>query len=132
MAFLLETIMKFFLLLTIFTTSSVLADEPKWVLNPEDAGYPLAIVGSALPQKMGERAQYKMAELSARKEFAANKSVYIETIQKSYADNEGNTDFESRGYLNSGGLYNFSALNKVEEWKDPDSGELFLLYVLEK
>jgi hypothetical protein len=108
-----------------------LASEPDRVLNPDSADYKFSIVGSAMPQKMGDRAQIKMAEMAARKEFAANKSTYIETKQTSYRDSEGNTDFQSDTYLNSAGLLNFSTMSKIKEWKDPNSGELFFLYAIE-
>lgn len=118
-----------FVLLSTFSLSA-LAKEPEWVMSPESLGYSVAIVGSAMPQKMGEKAQYRMAEMSVRREFSENKSTYIKSIQNAYTDSEGNSHFESNTYTNSSGLLNFSHLTKVKEWKDPDTQELFLLYVI--
>jgi len=88
-------------------------------------------VGSAMPQKMGERAQYKMAEMAARKEYFANKDTYIKTSQTSHTDSTGQQSFESNTYVNSSGLMSFSHFSRLNEWKDPDTQELFLLYVIQ-
>lgn len=122
--------MKYFCLLLMLVSFFALSDEPAWVINPEASGYPVAIVGSAMPQKMGEKAQYRMAEMSARQEFSANKSVYIKSAHRAYEDSVGNSDSNTNTYLNSSGLINFSALSKVKEWKDPVTKELFLLYAV--
>jgi hypothetical protein len=122
-------LMKKLIYISLFISSLCIA-EPEWIFNPDKAGYPLSIVGSAFPQKMGDRAQYKQAELSARREFSANKSIYVKSIQKEYTDSDNNSHFESNSYLNSSGLIDFSSLEKVKEWKDPKTGELFLLFAL--
>jgi len=107
-----------------------LADAPDWVLNPSEAGFKFAIVGSAMPQKMGERAQYKMAEMAARKEFFANKDTYIKTTQTAHTDSTGKQKYESSSYVNSSGLISFSHFSRLNEWKDPETQELFLLYAI--
>jgi len=123
--------MKFiFLFLSVLSANS-LAEMPKWVLNPGEAGYKYAIVGSAMPQKMGVRAQYKMAEMAARKEYFANKDTYIFSAQDSYVDSTGNKNYASSTYINSGGLISFSQFTKINEWTDPGSHELFLLYIIQ-
>ena len=123
--------MKFiFLFLSMLSVNSF-AEMPKWVLIPGEAGHKYAIVGSAMPQKMGVRAQYKMAEMAARKEYFANKDTYISSSQVSYTDSTGNKNYESNTYINIGGLISFSQFTKINEWTDPDSHELFLLYVIQ-
>jgi hypothetical protein len=101
---------------------------PDWVLSPESAGFQYASVGSAMPQKMGNRAQYKMAEFAAKKEYATNKNVYINSQPKQYWDTDDHAYFESDSSQYVGELIRFSHFSKQNEWKDPESGELFLLY----
>jgi len=108
----------------------VFASEPDWVLSPEKAGYDIAIVGSAMPQKMGKAAQYRMAEMSARRQFSNMKSVFVKSKSEGYTDSAGQASFSVEGYENSSGLMTFSQLIKDKEWKHPDTGELFILYVI--
>jgi len=123
--------MKILILFLSLFSVHCFADTPDWVLNPDEAGFQFAIVGSAMPQKMGERAQYKMAEMAARKEYFANKDTYIKTSQTSHTDSTGQQSFESNTYVNSSGLMSFSHFSRLNEWKDPDTQELFLLYVIQ-
>lgn len=120
--------MKILILFMYLFSLNCLADTPDWVLNPSEAGFKYAIVGSAMPQKMGVQAQYKMAEMAARKEFFATKDIYIKNGQSSYTDSTGKQGFESSSYVNSSGLMSFSHFSRLNEWKDPDTQELFLLY----
>ncbi len=123
--------MKFIFLFLYMLSVNSFAEMPEWVLNPDEAGHKYAIVGSAMPQKMGVRAQYKMAEMAARKEYFSNKDTYISSSQVSYTDSTGNKNYESNTYINIGGLISFSQFTKINEWTDPDSHELFLLYVIQ-
>lgn len=111
-----------------FTT---LAERPSWVDSPESSGYRFAIVGSAMPQKMGKRAQSRMADLSAKQEFAAYKDTYISSQQVINEDELGNKTLSDQSYQNSGGLMSFSQLTLIDEWLDPQSQELFKLYAVE-
>ncbi len=122
--------MKFLIIFLSIYSISCFAEPPTWVLNPDEAGFKYAIVGSAMPQKMGERAQYKMAEMAARKEYFANKDTYIQTSQASHTDSTGKQNFESNTYVNSSGLMSFSHFSRLNEWKDPETRELFLLYAI--
>lgn len=122
--------MRYLSLIVLIYCLPAFSDMPTWMDSPEDAGYDIAIIGSAMPQKMGERAQRKMAELSARREFSANKDTYIKSIQKNHEDSQGKQHFESQSYLNSGGLLSFSSMNFIDEWKDEETGELFFLYAI--
>lgn len=118
-----------FLSTTLFTLNA-LADKPNWVESPDEAGYRYAIVGSAMPQAMGKAAQVKQAQLSARQAFSANQTVYIQSIQKSH-ESEDAVEFQSASQLTTHAFQGFSHLQQVDEWQDPQSGELFLLYAIE-
>lgn len=107
------------------------ADKPTWVDSPESSGFSFAIVGSSLPQKMGPRAQSRMADLSAKQQFAAYKDSYISSQQVIEEDELGNKKLSNDIYQNAGGLIHFSQLEFKDEWLDPDSSELFKLYAVE-
>jgi len=100
------------------------------VINPNTSHFKHAIVGAAMPQKMGKRAQYRMAELSARRQFSSIQRISIQSFQVAQDGSNKGADFSSHSKLSSGGLLNFSQLKKVDEWHDPDSQELFILYGL--
>jgi len=124
--------MHYLFLLSLLYSLPAFSEMPAWINNPEDSGYDISIIGSAMPQKMGERAQRKMAELSARHEFSANKDTYIKSIQKEYEDTQGNKHFESQSYFNSGGLISFSSMTLIDEWRNENTGELFFLYAIDQ
>jgi len=115
--------MKSLILFMSLFSAHCFADTPDWVLNPSEAGFQFAIVGSAMP--------YKMAEMAARKEFFANKDTYIKTSQTSHTDSTGQQGFESNTYVNSSGLMSFSHFARLTKWKDPGTQELFLLYAIQ-
>lgn len=110
---------------------SAFADKPSWVDSPETSGFSFAIVGSSMPQKMGKRAQSRMADLSAKQQFAAYKDTYISSQQIVKEDEQGNQELSSEVYQNAGGLLHFSQLDFKDEWLDPESDELFKLYAVE-
>ena len=107
------------------------SEKPIWVDSPESSGFSFAIVGSSLPQKMGPRAQSRMAELSAKQQFAAYKDTYISSQQVVIEDELGNKELSSEIYQNAGGLIHFSQLEFKDEWRNPESDELFKLYAVE-
>ncbi len=107
------------------------AEKPTWVDSPESSGFSFAIVGSSLPQKMGPRAQSRMADLSAKQQFAAYKDTYISSQQVVVEDDLGNKELSSEIYQNTGGLLHFSQLEFKDEWRNPESDELFKLYAVE-
>jgi hypothetical protein len=110
---------------------SCFAERPSWVDSPESSGYSFAIVGSAMPQRMGKRAQSRMADLSAKQQFAAYKDTYISS-QQIVSENElGKKELSDKTYQNAGGLLHFSQLEFKDEWLDPNSNELFKLYAVE-
>ena len=117
------------LTLLILTTisSHLFADRPVWVDAPQESGFDYAIVGSAMPQQMGDSAQFRQAMFAARQEFAANQSVIIHSQQTIETDIDSKIS-DSKTYSNAGGLMQFHDLILKDQWQDPETGELFLLY----
>jgi len=117
--------------LTLFILATIspylFADRPAWVDSPQESGFDYAIVGSAMPQAMGEAAQFRQAMFAARQEFSANQSVIIHSKQTIEADTESKSS-SSETYSNAGGLMQFHDLILKDQWQDPETGELFLLY----
>jgi len=109
--------------------NACLAAQPAWVESPDQAGFRYAIVGSAMPQQMGERAQFKMAEFSARQAFAADQEVFIASVQKGN-ESDSSQNFESQSTISTSRFQSFSTLQFVEQWQNPETGELFLLYAV--
>lgn len=105
---------------------------PAWVLNPEKSGY-MSVVGAAPKQDWGGRAaQYRVAEMKARQELAQSVRVRVESInQYSVEDRSGQVsstaDTETR--LQSNVELSLESARVIEEWTDPQSGELYIWLV---
>jgi len=124
--------MRSLTLLILATISSYLfADRPAWVDSPQESGFDYAIIGSAMPQQMGDAAQFRQAVFAARQEFAANQSVIIHSQQTIETDID-NKSSDSETYSNAGGLMQFHDLILKDQWKDEKTGELFLLYSVDQ
>ena len=112
--------------------SELEAGAPAWVLNPDKPGY-LSVVGSAPRQDWGGRqAQYRVAEMKARQELAQMVRVRIEsTSQFAVEDRAGkvsrNADIETR--LHSSVELSLESARVIEEWSDPQTGELYIWLV---
>lgn len=108
------------------------AGVPAWVLNPGKPGY-LSVVGSAPQQDWGGRqAQYRVAEMKARQELAQMVRVRVEsTSQFAVEDRAGkvsrNADIETK--LHSSVELSLESARVIEEWSDPQSGELYIWLV---
>lgn len=108
---------------------------PAWVLNPDKPGY-LSVVGSAPKQDWGGRqAQYRVAEMKARQELAQMVRVHVEsTSQFAVEDRAGkvsrNADIETK--LQSSVDLSLGSARVIEEWSDPQSGELYIWLVTPK
>ena len=105
------------------------SDAPSWVLNPDKPGF-MSVVGSAPKQDWGgHAAQYRVAEMKARQELAQMVRVRVESTNR-YAveDRAGqvsrSADVETR--LQSSVELSLESARVVEEWTDPQSGELYL------
>ena len=102
--------MKLLFFILIIISAPSFSQQPDWVLNPDESNFKYAIVGSAMPQKMGKRAQYKMAEFAARKEYSSNKYVSIKSTQDSHSDATGKNEFQSSSTVSTSGMLDFSSL----------------------
>jgi hypothetical protein len=105
---------------------------PSWVLNPDKPGYQ-SVVASAPKQDWGGRAaQYRVAEMKARQELAQMVRVRVESSnQYATEDRAGkvgrSADVETR--LQSSVDLSLEAARVIEEWTDPQSGELYIWLV---
>ena len=108
---------------------------PAWVLNPEKAGY-VSVVGAAPKQDWGGRdAQYRVALMKARQELAQMVRVQVKsTSQSSMEQREGKVTSEADVEISVQSRVDLSldAARVVEEWADPQSGELYIWLVTPK
>lgn len=119
-------------------TGSKPADEvagtgsPAWILNPDKPGYQ-GVVGSAPKQDWGGReAQYRVALMKARQELAQMVRVQVESTTRSEIEERAgkvsrDADIETR--LQSSVALSLENARVIEEWVDPQSGELYLWLV---
>lgn len=112
--------------------AQLVSGAPSWVLNPDKPGYQ-SIVASAPKQDWGgHAAQYRVAEMKARQELAQMVRVRVESASR-YAteDRAGkvgrSSDVETR--LQSSVDLSLEAARVIEEWTDPQSGELYIWLV---
>lgn len=111
------------------TASKQLPGAPAWVLNPEKAGY-ISVVGSAPKQDWGgHAAQYRVAEMKARQELAQMVRVRVESTNKFATEDRGgqisrSADIETK--MQASVDLSLEAARVVEEWTDPQSGELYI------
>jgi hypothetical protein len=108
---------------------------PAWVLNPGTPGH-IGVIGSAPRQDMGGRdAQYRVAMLKARQELAQMIRVHVESTTRSQIEDRGgqvgrDLDVETR--LRSTEALSLERARIVNEWVDPESGELYIHLVTPK
>lgn len=102
---------------------------PAWILNPDKPGYQ-SVVGSAPKQDWGGReAQYRVALMKARQELAQMVRVQVQSTNiYKVEDHDGkisrDSDIETR--LQSSVGLSLDEARVIEEWTDPQSGELYL------
>ena len=105
------------------------ASYPVWITNPEKPGY-LSVVGAAPKQEWGGyQAQYRVAMLKARQELAQIVRVHIDSTSRfSVVDNAGEIrrDSDIQTTLRSDTELSLEAAVVIEEWVDPNTGELFI------
>lgn len=108
---------------------------PAWILNPDKPGYQ-SVVGSAPKQDWGGReAQYRVALMKARQELAQMVRVQVQSTNTyKVEDHDGeigsNSDIETK--LQSSVGLSLDEARVIEEWTDPQSGELYLWLVTPK
>lgn len=105
---------------------------PSWVLNPDKPGYQSVVASAPRQDWGGHAAQYRVAEMKARQELAQMVRVRVESInQYGTEDRAGkvgrSADVETR--LQSSVDLSLEAARVIEEWTDPQSGELYIWLV---
>lgn len=116
-------------------SQNAIAGSPAWILNPDKPGYQ-GVVGSAPKQDWGGlEAQRRVALMKARQELAQMVRVQVEsTTRYKIEDRAGkvsrDSDYEAR--LQSNVALSLEQARVIEEWVDPQSGELYLWLVTPK
>lgn len=108
------------------------AGAPSWILNSDKPGYQ-GVVGSAPKQDWGGReAQRRVALTKARQELAQMVRVQVESTTRSQVEERAgkvsrDADIETR--LQSSVALSLEQARVIEEWVDPQSGELYIWLV---
>jgi hypothetical protein len=108
---------------------------PAWVINPDYPGH-IGVIGSAPRQDMGGRdAQYRVAMLKARQELAQMVRVHVDSTLRTKVEARGDrvereADMQIR--LRSMEALSIERARVVNEWVDPETGELYLMLVTPK
>jgi hypothetical protein len=101
-------------------------------VNPDKQGYQSVVASAPKQDWGGHAAQYRVAEMKARQELAQMVRVRVESTNR-YAteDRAGkvgrSADVETR--LQSSVDLSLEAARVIEEWTDPQSGELYIWLV---
>jgi uncharacterized lipoprotein YajG len=102
---------------------------PAWVINPDYPGH-IGVVGSAPRQDMGgQDAQHRVAMLKARQELAQMIRVHVESTTRSEVEDRGgrvSRDLEVQTRLRSTEALSLERARVVDEWVDPETGELYI------
>lgn len=113
--------------------SESLREEPAWIANPDKPGFQ-SVVGSAPKQSWGgHAAQYRVAEMKARQELAQMARLQVESTNRVLIEDRAgkvirNADVETR--LRSSVELDLEAARVIEEWTDPQNGELYIWMVV--
>lgn len=105
---------------------------PVWVMNPDKPGY-TSVVASAPKQDWGgHAAQYRVAQMKARQELAQMVRVRVESTNRSGTEDRAGAvsrsgDVETR--IQSSVDLILESARVIEEWTDPQSGELYIWLV---
>lgn len=105
---------------------------PAWLMNPDKPGY-TSVIGSAPKQDWGGRAaQFRVAEMKARQELAQMVRVRVESVNRATIEDRAGAvsrsgDVETR--LQSSVDLILEKARVIEEWTDPQSGELYIWLV---
>jgi len=111
------------------------AGSPAWILNPDKPGYQ-GVVGAAPKQGWGGiEAQRRVALMKARQELAQMVRVQVESTTRTRVEERAgkvsrDADFETK--LQSSVSLSLEKAQVIEEWVDPESGELYLWLVTPK
>ena len=112
--------------------AKAIAGAPAWVMNPDKPGY-TSVVASAPKQDWGgHAAQYRVVQMKARQELAQMVRVRVESTNRSSTEDRAGTvsrsgDVETR--VQSSVDLILESARVIEEWTDPQSGELYIWLV---
>jgi hypothetical protein len=136
---------RFLLLLTIsfFTVSCVATKSPipenksypLWVLNPDKHGYESVVAAAPKQVRGGRESQYRVAQLKAYQELAQRKQVQVISTNLVRIEDRGgkvtqNMDVETT--LQSDVALDINDTRVIEEWVDPENGDLYIWLVVPK
>lgn len=108
---------------------------PYWVEDPSLKGH-IGVVGSAIKQDWGgKQAQHRVAIAKARSELAKAFQTHIDSVNRLTITDRGgqaSTEFSQDTTARSKQALRLHDATVLEEWTDPDTGELFIWLVLPK
>ena len=120
-------------LLAGLSLSALATDRPSWIEQPNRQGY-FGIVGSATTAENGSaQTQRKLGTLRARQEAGRVQRVVINAEVQQQAEEsrrQGANIGSSAAQMSSNVVLDLSRMQLSEEWIDPKSGELFLLFLI--
>lgn len=110
----------------------VIAGAPGWVMNPDKPGYTSVVASAPRQDWGGHAAQYRVAQMKARQELAQMVRVRVESTNRSSTEDRAGTvsrsgDVETR--VQSSVDLILESARVIEEWTDPQSGELYIWLV---
>ncbi len=102
------------------------------MLNPDKPGYQSVVASAPRQDWGGHAAQYRVAEMKARQELAQMVRVRVESTNRYETEDRAgkvgrSADVETR--LQSSVDLSLEAARVIEEWTDPQSGELYIWLV---
>lgn len=105
---------------------------PAWVLNPDKPGY-IGVAAAAPKQERGGReAQYRVAQMKAYQELAQMRRVHVASTNRLTIEDHGGTvtsNLDVKTQLQSNVALGVAEAKVIEEWVDPQSGDLYIWLV---
>jgi hypothetical protein len=111
------------------------AQYPAWVLNPDKPGFE-SVVGSAPVQDWGGRAaQYRVAEMQARKQLAQMLRVNVKSTNRLHEElraGKFSSEADIETQVSTKVELSLESARVIEEWVDPQDGILYIWMVTSK
>ena len=108
---------------------------PAWVLNPDKPGYESVVASAPVQDWGGRAAQYRVAEMQARKQLAQTVRVNVRSTNRLHEETRAGqhtreADVETQ--LSSKVELSLESARVIEEWVDPQDGILYIWLVTAK
>lgn len=108
---------------------------PAWLLNPEKQGYQSVVAAAPRQDRGGHDAQYRVAVMKAYQELAQIQRVQVTSTNLILLEDRGgkvtrNLDVETQ--LQSRVALGVGDARVIEEWVDPENGDLYIWLVIPK